>query len=86
MTINSFLIILVSTLSSILTIVIILDAILSFIVQPDHPIRLALGQVLRPIYAPVRKIIPPFGMMDFTPLIVLLLIQVLERFIISILR
>jgi YggT family protein len=85
MPINNFLIILITTLANILTIVIILNAILSFVLNPFHPIRMALGRVLEPIYGPIRRVIPPIGMMDFTPLVVLLAIQLIERFLISLL-
>jgi YggT family protein len=85
MSINVILIILINTLANILTIIIILNAILSFVLQPYHPIRQALGQVLEPIYGPLRRFIPPMGMIDFTPLVVLLLINVLQRFFISLL-
>jgi YggT family protein len=38
----------------------------------------ALNRFLEPLYRPVRKILPDFGGIDFAPLVVLLLIQVLR--------
>jgi YggT family protein len=40
-----------------------------------------LQRVLEPIYAPIRKILPPMGGLDFTPLIVLVGITILKNFI-----
>ena len=79
------LIVLIRTISQILTLLIIADALLSFILAPYHPVRATLGRILQPIYAPIRKILPSTGMIDFTPLIVLILIQVIEAILISIL-
>lgn len=38
----------------------------------------ALDRLTRPLYAPIRKILPDFGGLDFSPVIVLLLIYVLR--------
>ncbi len=38
----------------------------------------ALDKVTEPLYRPVRRIMPDFGGLDFSPLIVLLLIQILR--------
>ena len=38
----------------------------------------ALDRVTEPLYRPVRRIMPDFGGIDFSPLIVLLLIQILR--------
>jgi YggT family protein len=72
-------------IANILTLLIIVDALSSFFVSPFHPLRQALGRVLNPIYAPVRRIIPPIGMMDFTPLVVMVIIQIVEYILVRIL-
>lgn len=38
----------------------------------------ALDRITRPLYAPIRKILPDFGGLDFSPVVVLLLIYVLQ--------
>ncbi len=73
------------TLLNFLSILIIANALLSFVLPPYHPVRETLERILRPLYAPIRKVLPPMGMFDFTPIVLLLLIQVLERIIISVL-
>ena len=40
---------------------------------------LALEKITAPIYRPIRKVLPDFGGIDFSPLIIILLIQVLKR-------
>jgi YggT family protein len=38
-----------------------------------------LDRITRPLYRPIRKILPDFGGLDFSPLFVLLIIWVLQR-------
>jgi YggT family protein len=40
---------------------------------------LALERVTAPIYRPIRRILPDFGGIDFSPLVILILIQVLKK-------
>ncbi len=61
-----------------LTLAIFLRAILSW-VSPGQGNILTniLYQVTEPILAPLRRIIPRAGMMDFSPLVAIILLQVL---------
>ena len=45
---------------------------------------LALDRLVAPIYRPIRKILPDFGGIDFSPLVVLLVIQVLRKVLVDI--
>ena len=38
----------------------------------------ALDRITEPLYRPIRRLLPDFGGIDFSPLVVLLLIQVLR--------
>ena len=76
---------LISILANILTLLVIVDALLSFVLPPFHPVRETVGRVLNPIYAPIRRVIPPLGMIDITPIILIVLIQVVETILISLL-
>ena len=40
---------------------------------------LALEKITAPIYRPIRSIMPDFGGIDFSPLVILILIQVLKK-------
>ena len=40
---------------------------------------LALDRILAPIYRPIRRLLPDFGGIDFSPMVVLILIMVLQR-------
>jgi YggT family protein len=41
-------------------------------------VRRTLDRIVAPIYAPIRRIIPPVGMFDFSPLILIVLLQILD--------
>lgn len=76
--------VIISTIGQILSLLIVVDALLSFVLPPFHSVREAIGRVLNPIYAPIRKVIPSTGMLDFTPIVALILIQVLVMVLTSI--
>ena len=61
------------------TMVIIIVAIASFVVQgAAHPALMLLHQLLEPIVGPVRKVLPSLGPLDLSPLAVLLIIILIE--------
>ncbi len=70
-----------------LIILIIIQAILSWLVVFNvinsrsgimRDFVVALDRMTQPIYRPIRKILPDFGGIDFSPLVVLLLLQALR--------
>ena len=64
--------------------VIIAAALISWVSpDPRNPIVMFLRQVTEPVLAPVRRLLPPWktGGLDFSPLIVILAIQFVERVI-----
>jgi YggT family protein len=72
----------------ILSIIIIVQAIMSWLVGFNvvnsrngfvAAIWNALERITEPLYRPIRKIMPDFGGIDFSPLVVLLIIWVIQR-------
>ena len=47
------------------------------------PISNFLIQVTEPILQPIRKIVPPLGMFDLTPMIALILLSVIQSVLLS---
>jgi YggT family protein len=72
------LITIINVTADLLVLLLIVNAVLSFFVSPYHPIRQALDRMLDPLLAPIRRIVPPVGMWDFSPLVLIILIQVLS--------
>jgi len=50
--------------------------------DPYHPVRRSIDSVVEPMLAPIRRIVPLVGMLDFSPIILIILIQVLSNLII----
>jgi len=68
-----------------LTLVVFVDVILSFVLNPFHPVRQALDSVVEPMLAPIRRLLPPAGGLDFSPAVLLILIQIIGRVLVSLL-
>jgi YggT family protein len=78
----------INWLFQILTILILARVVLSFLrIDPYHPtwgpIMRFVYDVTEPIMAPVRRIMPPMGGFDFSPVIVLLLADLVRRLIVG---
>ena len=78
----------VNLLLTILTWIIIIQVILSWLFAFNvlntssagvRTIALALERITAPLYRPIRRIMPDFGGIDFSPLVILILIQVTKR-------
>ena len=72
----NFLILLINTLQQILMLLIIVSVILSYFMDPYHPIRRGLDRIVEPMLMPIRRVVPLIGMLDISPLILIILIQV----------
>jgi YggT family protein len=75
----------VSIVSQLLVLLVFVSAILSFFMDPFHPLRRGVDNIVEPMLMPIRRIVPLVGMLDFSPLVLILLIQFGARFLISIL-
>ena len=67
-----------------LVLLIILKILLSYVMDPFHPFRQSVDRIVEPMLNPIRKIVPSFGMFDFSPLILLILIEVIFRLLLDI--
>jgi len=75
----------VQLLSFMLTAIVFLDIIVGFFLTPYHPLRRTLDSVVNPLLAPIRRILPPVGMLDFSPMVLLVLVWVAERVLVGLL-
>jgi YggT family protein len=76
---------LVSIISQFLILLVFITSILSFFMSPYHPVREALDRLVNPMLAPIRRLVPMVGMMDFSPLILIVLIQLIAGAVVKIL-
>jgi len=80
------LITLVRTIEQLLILLILIHVILSYFMHPYHPVRQTVDRMVEPLLAPIRQLIPPVGMFDLSPLVLLILVQFIGSLIIQVLR
>jgi YggT family protein len=51
--------------------------------DPRNPIVQFLVQVTEPVLAPLRRLIPPVAMMDISPIVAFLLLEVVRRLVLG---
>ncbi len=72
-----FLIRLINLLVELLTLLVIIQAVLSWFLSPYHPLRQTLDRIVKPLLAPIRRVVPPLGMIDVSPIVFIIVLQVL---------
>ncbi len=75
----------VDLLANLLTILIVIWVIVSWVLPPYHPLREALDRVVEPMLSPIRRVLPMTGPIDFSPMILLIVIVLLSRVIVNVL-
>jgi YggT family protein len=69
---------LIDILSQVLVFLVIVSVILSYFVPPYHSVRRAIDRIIEPMLSPIRRIVPTVGLFDFSPLVLIILIQILS--------
>ncbi len=70
---------LISTFVSILSTLLLIYVVLSWIVPPYNKYRAMLDRFMAIFLDPIRRIMPRTGMLDLSPIILMLLLQFVER-------
>jgi YggT family protein len=68
-----------------LTLIVVVDVVLSYFMSPFQPVRRFLDRIVEPMLRPIRHLLPRTGMIDFSPLVLIILLQLLDYLIQSIL-
>lgn len=80
----SYLVLLVQMITNIITVVLILNALMSFApLDPWHPARRFLSSMAEPLVRPFRNLIPPVGMFDLSTMVALFAYQIAGQLIIA---
>ena len=72
----------INFVANLLIILVIVDSVLSFFMSPYHPVRLMVGRIVNPLLAPIRRIVPLVGMLDLSPLIFIILVEILSSILV----
>ena len=81
-----FFIQLIYFISEALIIFIIISVILSYVMDPYHPVRRWVDSIVQPLLMPIRRVVPPVAGLDFSPLVLIILIQLIANILVRLLR
>ena len=77
---------LINFVAQALIILIIVAVILSYIMDRYHPVRRWVDSIVEPLLMPIRRVVPVVGGLDFSPLVLIILIQLIANLIVRLLR
>jgi len=75
----------INIVAQLLVLLVFISVILSYFMDPYHPIRRGVDNIVEPMLSPIRRVIPSVGMLDFSPLVLILLIQLIKSLLVSLL-
>lgn len=52
---------------------------MAFPISPSNPLIVAVHEITEPILAPLRQLLPRFGMIDLSPLVALIVLNVIGQ-------
>jgi YggT family protein len=68
-----------------ITLVLLVDIVLSYFMSPFSSLRMTLDRIVGPMLAPIRRVVPPIGgTFDISPIILFFLIQIVESILVQI--
>lgn len=77
----------IDIISTLLFLLVLTYVIISYFLPPYHSFRMWVDRLVEPMLAPIRRVVPLVGMFDFSPVILMVLIQligyILKRILIA---
>lgn len=70
-------------LSNFVTWGVIIHIILGYFLNPYHPARQFTARLFEPLLDPIRRMLPQTGMLDFSPLVLIILVQLVEMLLLG---
>ncbi len=81
---QTYLVAVIQLIVTLVSLLLIANALISFApLEPWHPVRRTINQLAEPILRPFRNILPPAGAIDFSPMLALIVIQILGQILIA---
>jgi YggT family protein len=75
----------IGLLSNLVAILVIIWVVVTWVLPPYHPLRELLDRIIDPMLAPIRRVLPMAGMIDLSPMILIILVTLVSRILISLL-
>jgi len=64
--------------AGLITLLVVVDVLVHFVLDAYHPIRRVLDSIVEPMLTPIRRLMPPTGNWDLSPIVLLIIVQVAE--------
>jgi len=74
---------LINLLGRAIPLLVIVYIILTYILDVYHPLRQTFARLVEPMLAPIRRVVPLIGMFDLSPIVLILLVQLLASILTS---
>ncbi len=81
----AFIIDLISLIFTALWLLVLAHVIVSWVLNPWHDVRRFIDSIVEPLLAPIRRILPQTGGIDFSPLVLLIVLDIIRRLLIGVL-
>jgi len=77
---------LVDILANLIVLLVIVDVLLGYFLSPYQPVRHALDRIIEPMLNPIRRVVPLVGMFDLSPVILIILVEIVRLLLVSFLN
>ena len=75
----------VNLLIQLFSFIILIYILLSYFMRPDHQIRIFVDGIVNPLLNPIRRIVPSVMGLDFSPVVLMLLVSAVGNALVRIL-
>lgn len=73
----------IQLLSRLIFLFVIVNVFMSYFLPPYHNVRVTCDRILDPFLNPIRRLMPNIGGLDFSPLVLIVLVQIIESLLIG---
>jgi YggT family protein len=67
----------------VITLIVVVKVFSSYFLSPYHSMRIIIDRIVEPLLKPIRKLIPPIGIVDISPIILIIIIQIFGKILIN---
>ena len=75
----------INIFSTVIVILVFAQVLLSYVMSPYHPVRTTIDRLVEPLLNPIRRVVPLIGMFDFSPFILIILVQLIAGLLVNLL-
>ncbi|MEK6587929.1 MAG: YggT family protein [Chloroflexota bacterium] len=76
---------LITVAFTVLWLLVLAHVVVSWVLSPYHEVRRFLDRIVQPLLYPIRKFVPPVGGIDFSPMVLLIGLDLVRRVVVGLL-